>query len=137
MAAQKGRDLLLKVDATGTGTFQTVAGLRATTLAFNAETVDATSQESAGAWRELLAGAGLKSASIRGQGIFKDAASDATVRGYVFAATIVNWQVVIPDFGTIEGPFQVTALEFAGRHDGEVTFELALASAGLLSFVSA
>ena len=132
MAAQKGRDLLLKVDAAGT--FQTVAGLRATTLAFNAESVDTTSQESAGAWRELLAGAGLKSASLRGQGIFKDAASDATVRDLFFNASIFDWQVVIPDFGALQGPFQVTALEFAGRHDGEVTFELALASAGQLTF---
>jgi len=134
MSAQKGRDLLLKVDAAGT--FQTVAGLRTTSLSFNAESVDTTSQESAGAWRELLAGAGLKSASLRGQGIFKDAASDATVRGIFFAASIVDWQIVIPDFGTLQGPFQVTSLEFAGRHDGEVTFELALASAGQLTFTA-
>jgi TP901-1 family phage major tail protein len=134
MAAQKGRDLLLKVDATGTSNFQTVAGLRLSTLAFNAETVDATSQESVGAWRELLAGAGLKSASLRGQGIFKDAASDASVRTLFFNGGIVNWQAIIPDFGTVQGAFQITALEYAGRHDGEVTFELALESAGALSF---
>jgi TP901-1 family phage major tail protein len=134
MAAQKGRDLLLKVDATGTGSYQTVAGLRASTLSFNADAVDATSQESAGAWRELLAGAGLKTAGLRGQGIFKDAASDATVRGYFFASTIVNWQAVIPDFGIVQGPFLITALEFAGRHDGEVTFDIALESAGALTF---
>ena len=132
MTAQKGRDLLLKVH-TGTG-FETVAGLRATSLSFNAETVDATTQDSAGAWRELLAGAGLKTASIRGQGLFKDAASDATVRGLFFSASIVAWQVIIPDFGTLEGPFQISALDYAGRHDGEVTFELALASAGALTF---
>ncbi len=132
MTAQKGRDLLLKVH-NGTG-FETVAGLRATSLSFNAETVDATTQDSAGAWRELLAGAGLKTASIRGQGLFKDAASDATVRGLFFAAQIVAWQVIIPDFGTLEGPFQISALDYAGRHDGEVTFELALASAGALTF---
>ena len=136
MAAQKGRDLLLKVDATGTGTYQTVAGLRSSTIAFNAETVDATSQESAGAWRELLAGAGLKNAGTRGQGIFKDAASDATIRDYFFNATIVNWQIIIPDFGTVQGPFQISALEFAGRHDGEVTFEMALESAGSLTFTA-
>jgi TP901-1 family phage major tail protein len=132
MTAQKGRDLLLKVH-NGTG-FETVAGLRATSLSFNAETVDATTQDSAGAWRELLAGAGLKSASIRGQGIFKDAASDATVRGLFFNAGIVAWQIIIPDFGTLEGPFQISALDYAGRHDGEVTFEMALASAGALTF---
>jgi TP901-1 family phage major tail protein len=134
MAAQKGRDLLLKVDATGAGSYQTVAGLRASTLSFNAETVDATSQDSVGAWRELLAGAGLKTAALRGQGIFKDAASDASVRGYFFNGTIVNWQAIIPDFGIVQGLFQITALEFAGRHDGEVTFEVSLDSAGPLTF---
>lgn len=131
MTAQKGRDLLLKVQSGAD--FQTVAGLRATTLSFNAESVDATSQES-GAWRELLAGAGLRSASLRGQGIFKDAASDATVRQLFFDGAIVPWRVVVPDFGVIEGPFQVTALDYGARHDAEVTFELALASAGPLSF---
>jgi TP901-1 family phage major tail protein len=132
MPAQKGRDLLLKMDQGGS--FTTVAGLRATTLSFNAETVDATTQDSAGAWRELLAGAGLKSASVRGQGLFKDAASDAAVRSRFFAAEIVDWQIVIPDFGVVQGPFQITSLEFAGRHDAEVTFDLALASAGQLIF---
>jgi TP901-1 family phage major tail protein len=136
MAAQRGRDLLLKLDAAGTNSFVTVAGLRANTLSFNAETVDATSQESVGAWRELLAGAGLKSASIRGSGLFRDQASDASVRSVFFNAQIVNWQIVIPDFGIVQGPFQIASLEFAGRHDGEVTFELALASAGALTFTA-
>ncbi len=136
MTAQKGRDLLLKIDTTGAGVFQTVAGLRANALSFNAESVDITHQESAGAWRELLAGAGLKSANVRGQGIFKDAASDETVRGYFFNGTIRRWQVIVPDFGVIDGPFQIVSLEIAGRHDAEVTFELALESAGELTFAA-
>jgi TP901-1 family phage major tail protein len=136
MTAQKGRDLLLKIDTTGAGVFQTVAGLRANALSFNAESVDVTHQESAGAWRELLAGAGLKSANVRGQGIFKDAASDETIRSYFFNGTIRRWQVIVPDFGVIDGPFQITALDIAGRHDAEVTFELALESAGELAFTA-
>lgn len=134
MPAQKGKDLLLKLDQSGSGSYLTVAGLRASTLAFNAETVDITHQESAGRWRELLAGAGVKSATIRGNGIFKDAASDATIRQMVFDGAIRNWQAVIPDFGVVQGPFQIASLEFGGRHDGEVTFDLALASAGELTF---
>ncbi len=137
MTAQKGRDLLLKTDSSGTGSFTTVAGLRTHALSFNAQTVDITHAESAGAWRELLAGAGIKSASIRGQGLFKDDASDALVRQFMFDGTIRDWQVIIPDFGTVTGPFQVTALEYSGQHDGELTFELALESAGLLSFAAA
>lgn len=136
MAAQKGKDLLLKVDSTGAGVYTTVAGLRSKSLAINAETVDITHSESAGQWRELLAGAGAKSARVSGSGVFKDAASDATVRDYTFNGTIRNWQIVVPDFGVIEGAFQITSLDFSARHDGEVAFELTLESAGALTFTA-
>jgi len=136
MAAQKGKDLLLKVDSSGSGAFTTVAGLRSRAIAFNAEAVDVTHQESAGHWRELLAGAGVKSARVTGAGIFKDAASDATVRSYVFDGTIRDWQIVVPDFGTVAGPYHIASLEISGRHDGEVAFEIALESAGELAFTA-
>jgi TP901-1 family phage major tail protein len=136
MAAQKGRDLLLKLDTTGAGAFQTVAGLRSHALSFNTGVVDASSQESVNQWRELLGGAGLKTAALRGSGIFKDAASDLTMRSYFFNGTIRAWQVVIPGFGIVEGPFQITALDYAARHDAEVTFELALESAGEMTFTA-
>lgn len=136
MTAQKGKDLLLKVDSDGLGSFSTVAGLRARSLAFNTDTVDITDAESSGQWRELLAGAGVKTAQVSGSGIFKDAASDEIVRSYFFASTIRDWQIIIPDFGVIEGAFQITALEFSGQHDGEVTFEIALQSAGSISFTA-
>ena len=66
MTAQKGKDLLLKIDTTGSGSFATVAGLRSRQIAFNAESVDVTDAESAGRWRELLEGAGVKRASLGG-----------------------------------------------------------------------
>ncbi len=132
MVAQKGKDLLLKVH--DGGGYATVAGLRSKKLAFNAETVDVTDAESAGRWRELLGGAGVQRASLSGSGLFKDQSSDALVRAAFFDGTILAWQVVIPDFGTVSGPFQITALEYAGAHDGELTFDLALESAGQLSF---
>ena len=137
MPAQKGKDLLLKVDSDGAGAFTTVAGLRSRSLAFNTETVDITHADSAGRWRELLSGAGAKSARVTGSGIFKDAASDALIRDYFFNGTIRAWQLVIPDFGTVEGPFQITSLELTGRHDAEVAFDLSLDSAGELTFAAA
>jgi TP901-1 family phage major tail protein len=136
MAAQKGKDLLLKVDSTGAGVFTTIAGLRSRAIAFNAETVDVTHQESAGQWRELLQGAGVKSVRLTGAGIFKDAASDELVRSYVFNGTIRDWQVVVPDFGTIEAPFQITSFELTGRHDGEIAFEIGVESAGEVVFTA-
>ncbi|MFN3724233.1 MAG: phage major tail protein, TP901-1 family [Paracoccaceae bacterium] len=136
MATQSGKDLLLKVDLTGDGTFETVAGLRATRISFNAETVDVTSLESAGGWRELLGGAGVKSAAISGSGVFRDANTDERARQIFFDGEVPNFQVIIPDFGVVEGPFMITAIEYAGSHNGEATYEMSLASAGALSFVA-
>lgn len=134
MAAQSGKNMLLKLDQTGAGSFLTVAGLRTRALSFNASSVDTTDQESAGRWRELLAGGGIRRASVSGAGVFKDAASDAQIRALFFAGTIRTWQLIIPDFGTVAGPFQIVALEFSADHAGEVTFDLALESAGEVTF---
>lgn len=134
MSAQSGKDLLVKVDMDGNGVFETMAGLRATRLSFNAEQVDVTSLESAGGWRELLTGGGVKSASISGSGVFRDGATDARARQIFFDGATPAFQVVIPDFGIVEGNFQITGIEYAGSHDGEATYEVSLASAGALIF---
>lgn len=135
MAVQSGRDLLIKIDLTGDGSFSTLAGLRTTRLTFNADTVEVTSLDSGG-WRELLAGAGVRSAAISGAGVFRDAATDARARAIFFAGDTPAFQVIVPDFGVMEGPFQITALEYAGAHDGEASYSLSLASAGPLVFTA-
>ena len=134
MAAQNGKDLLIKLDLTGGGLFTTIAGLRATRISFNAETVDVTSLESQGGWRELLGGAGVRSANVSGSGVFVDSATDDRARQIFFAGTVETFQVIIPEFGIVEGPFQITAIEYAGSYNGEATYELSLASAGALTF---
>lgn len=136
MAAQSGKDLLIKVDMDGNGTFSTLAGLRASRISFNAEQVDVTSLESVGGWRELLAGAGVRSANISGSGVFKDDATDARARELFFDGETPAFQVIVPDFGIVEGPFQVAALEYAGSHEGEASYELSMASAGALTFTA-
>ncbi|SCZ71654.1 phage major tail protein, TP901-1 family [Epibacterium ulvae] len=136
MAAQNGKDLLIKVDMTGDGQFTTIAGLRATRISFDAESVDITSLDSQGGWRELLGGAGVRSATISGSGVFRDADTDARTRQLFFDGETPRFQVVVPDFGIIEGAFQVTGLEYAGSHNGEATYELTLASAAALSFTA-
>ena len=136
MGAQNGKDLLIKVDMTGDGQFETIAGLRATRVSFNAESVDVTSLESQGGWGELLSGAGVKSAAISGAGVFRDADTDERARQIFFDGETPGFQVIIPDFGVIEGPFQVTAIEYAGNHDGEATYEMSMASAGSLVFTA-
>jgi TP901-1 family phage major tail protein len=133
MSAQRGKDILLKIES-APGVFTTVAGLRARTISLNARAVDATDGDSAGRWRELLAGAGVKSAAVAGQGIFRDSASDALIREAFFDQAARMWRLIVPDFGVLEGPFLVAALEYAGEHEGEATFAISLASAGEVTF---
>ncbi|GJD42909.1 hypothetical protein AFCDBAGC_0751 [Methylobacterium cerastii] len=135
MTAQKGKDLLIRA-GNGAGGFVAVAGLRARQVAFNAEAVDVTNADSAGRWRELLAGAGVRRAAISGSGVFRDEASDLRLRQVFFDGVIETFQVVVPAFGTLEGPFQITALEYRGDHAGEVTFDMSLESAGAVAFTA-
>ena len=134
MTAQRGRDILLKIEGGTAGVFTTVAGLRARTITLNARTVDVTDADSAGRWRELLSGAGVKSAAVSGQGVFRDGESDALIREAFFDQSAPTWRLIVPDFGVLEGPFLVAALEYAGEHEGEASFAMSLASAGEVTF---
>lgn len=134
MATQYGKDLLVKIDLDGSGDFETLAGLRATRIAFNAETIDVTSIESDGGWRELLAGGGVKSASVSGSGVFRDADTDARARQVFFDGATPDFQIIIPDFGILRGAFQINSLEYAGQYEGEASYEISLASASAIIF---
>lgn len=135
MGAQAGKDLLIRA-GDGAGGFVAVAGLRTRQFTLNAEAVDVTNADSAGRWRELLSGAGVRRASISGSGVFRDQASDTRLRQAFFDGVILPFQIVVPAFGTIEGPFQIASLEYRGDHSGEVTFDMSLESAGALAFAA-
>lgn len=135
MTAQAGRDLLVRIaNPDGPSPYVTVAGLRARTLTFDAGVIDVTTADAPGGWRELLAGAGLRTASVSGSGVFVDARADARLRDAFFTGASPAFQIVIPDFGLVEGPFQVSALEYAGRHDAELAVSMTLESAGPIVF---
>jgi len=135
MPIQRGRDLLIKLQGAD-NLFVTVGGIRTKRLALNSDTVDVTHAESAGRWRELLEGAGMRRASISGSGVFKDQDSNRLLRQIFFDGTIRRFQIIVPGFGTIEGPFQIASLDYRGEHVAELTFEIALESAGELTFQS-
>lgn len=104
MSAQKGKDLLIKLDLDGS--FVTVAGLRAKRLAFNTETVDITDADSSGRWRELLGGSGVQRASLSGSGIFKDAQSDDLVRVLFLIVRSKIGKLPFPILARLSDPFR-------------------------------
>ena len=133
MVAQNGRDMLVKIKNEA-GDYVTMAGLRSKAFRLNAQTVDITNTDSAQGWKELLPGAGVKSAEISGAGVFRDTESDALARTAFFEQSVETYRFILPDFGIIEGPFLLTSLSYAGTYQGEATYELTLMSAGAPSF---
>jgi len=146
MAAQKGLDMLLKINTSGS-TYATVGGLRSTSITLNDESVDVTSKDSLG-HRALLAGGGMNSVSVSASGVFTDASTEEAVRVAFFAqantsdgssaqtAAFTNFQFLIPDFGTLTGSFQITSLEYAGEYNGEVTYSMSFESAGYIAYAA-
>ena len=133
MVAQNGRDMLVKIKNEA-GDYVTMAGLRSKAFRLNAQTVDITNTDSAQGWKELLPGAGVKSAEISGASVFRDAESDVLARTAFFEQSVETYRFILPDFGVVEGPFLLTSLSYAGTYQGEATYELTLMSAGAPSF---
>ena len=135
MAGQRGRDVLIKISEDGVPENDiTVAGIRANEIELTAEGVDGTAMDSPEAWRELVPGAGIKTARVSGRGIFKDAESDHRMRHLVFTGQIVSWRLIIPGMGALFGPLHIKELKWGGAYDGEASFSITLESAGRIVF---
>ncbi len=146
MAAQKGLDVLMKIDISGTKT--TIGGLRSTSITLNDESVDITNKDSLGT-RTLLAGAGVNSLSVSGSGVFTDSAAEVAVRTAFAAqqnttdgssaqtAAFESFQFIMPNLGTYTGNFQITSLEYSGEYNGEATYSMSFESAGYITFAAA
>ena len=135
MAVQKGRDVLVRIrEDNAPDGFVSVAGIRARSIKLAARLVDATNNDSPQAWRELLAGAGSKFVDVAGSGVFCDAASDVRLRSVFFNQDAETFELVIPDFGVLSGPFMIQDLAYTGDHDSEARFSITLKSAGEIGF---
>ncbi|HIK63750.1 MAG TPA: phage major tail protein, TP901-1 family [Henriciella marina] len=135
MSGQRGRDVLIKIsDSAMPETFTTVAGIRTSSFDLEQKSVDATSMDSPGGWRELLGDAGLRSMRVRGRGLFKDAASDARLRAVFLSGELCSFKLCVPGFGDFTGLFQIAQLGWAASFDGEATFSIDLQSAGQITF---
>ncbi len=137
MAAQKGSAIVVSFkDDAGSPAYNVIGGFRTRNISFNAEAVDITNANSTGIWRELLNEAGVRSASLSGEGVFVDDAAAEAVRDAFFENELRDAKILIPDFGTFEGQWKVTALQLAGEYNREVTHSMTLESAGAITFTA-
>ena len=140
MTAQLGQDLRVRIGTIAANpvgdSYVTLGGIRSSTITRNKEIVDVTNKDSAGN-RALLGGAGIKSTTISGSGVFTDTTSETTIVSAYDSNTLYNYEIVVPDFGTFRGKFEVSSLEYGGEHNGEVTYSLTLESSGEITFTAA
>lgn len=130
MAAEKGSAFLLKVGNGGSSvSYSTVAGLRTTQLSINGEAVAITSKDSGG-WRELLSGAGVRSVSVSGAGVFTGSAAEARVKANALSGVLDDYRLSFESGETMTGRFLVTRLDYAGDFNGERSYTLSLESSG-------
>lgn len=130
MAAEKGSAFLLKLgDGGAPEAFSTIAGLRTTQMSIASEPVVVTNKGSGG-WREMLSGAGTRHVSVSGAGVFNGSAAEALLKAHALGGVVARYQLSFESGETIEGPFLVTRLDYAGDFGGERTYTLSLESAG-------
>jgi len=130
MSAEKGSAFLLKVgDGGAPPVFATVAGMRTTQLSVNGEAVNVTSKDSGG-WRQLLSGAGVRSVSVSGSGIFTGSAAETRIKANALAGLIDDYELSFESGERLQGKFLLTRLDYAGDHGGERTYALNLESSG-------
>jgi len=137
MAAFGGKDFILKLgDGGGSEVFTMVGGLRATSMSINAEAIDVTHQGSA-QWKTLIDGAGIKSVSISGSGVFEQDSTIAQIRTDILAQTLRNFQIVEHSSGDyFQGKFKITSMERAGDYDNEQSWSISLESSGAITYTA-
>ena len=130
MAVEKGSAFLLKVgDGAATPAFATVAGLRTTQLSVNGEAVVVTNKDSGG-WRQLLSGAGVRSVSVSGAGVFTGSAAETRIRGNALGGVLDDYRLSFESGETMTGRFLVARLDYAGDFNGERSYTMSLESSG-------
>lgn len=130
MAIERGSAFLLKVgDGATPPAYATVAGLRTTQLSINGEAVVVTNKGSGG-WRELLSGAGVRSVSVSGAGVFTGSAAEARLKGNALSGALDEYELSFESGEKMRGRFLVARLDYAGDFNGERSYTLALESSG-------
>lgn len=136
MPAYAGKDILLQVNTTGS-TYVNLGGLRTKNITLNSEMIDITNSDSTNLWREILTTAGVKTLTATGSGVFLDGADvNKIVTNMLTTTGVYLSKLIVPGLGEFAGNVAYTQISFAGNHNGEVTFDVTIESAGPMTFTA-
>lgn len=116
--------------------FKSVGGLRSKSFSFQAEGIDISNQES-DEWKVMLDGAGIRSFSVSGGGVYTNQAVFQGLFTKARANTIAGLMFIEVKTDTIfEGAFKITSLEISGDYDAESNYSISAESSGAINVVT-
>lgn len=109
--------------------FKTVGGLRTSSFAFASEAIEISNYGS-NQWRQVKDGAGFRTVSISGDGVYTSAANFRQLELDAFSNTLVCLGFVDVTAGRVyHGCFKIVSVEASAEFSGEATFTLSAESA--------
>lgn len=125
MAATRSKDFVLK-RYDGVSAWDTIGGLRATSLTINNEQIDVTSKDGDD-WRKMITG-GIQSMSVSGGGVFENGSVMQSFLTDAMANTLNDYRLVDGNGNTFEGEFQITSYGLSGDHTAALEYTCSLES---------
>lgn len=110
--------------------FNTIGGLRSSSNAFNTEAIDV-SNHGTNQWKKIKDGAGMRSSSISGSGVYNAEDNFKQMEVDAFANKLQCLAFVDIAGGRIySGCYKVTSVENSGEYDGEAAYSMSAESSG-------
>lgn len=122
--------------ASPTEAFTEIGLLDVRRFLFRQTASDATNESTADGWRALLA-SGTRSMRLEGLGLFRSSSAEIALMTKMLNRTTPNFLLILPEWGTFQGPFHIAEMEFEGRFQGDFSYRLIFESAGALTFTAA
>jgi len=133
MAAQQGRELLLKIhdesEALPGGNYEIIGGFKTNNFGINGQAIDISNKDSNG-FKETLEGGGQISLTFDGNGVFLDDAAFKRTHDHMLAQTHPNCIIIIPDFAQYTGKFAITGFTMAGNDGDAISYNISFESTG-------
>ncbi|UOK71712.1 phage tail tube protein [Ancylobacter polymorphus] len=122
MSQQNARELVIK--RYNGSTFDFVCGIRTRSMPISNAQIDTTVPDCTNPSAPISATAmpGRQTLSFTGDGLFDNAQIGKSVADDARTQAITDYQIIVPGYGTFEGPFMVADFEFSGDMEDPLAF---------------
>lgn len=129
-AASDGQEVIVAPRIAGV--YTAIGGFTARSITLNNAPVEFTNANS-NHWREMLSGAGIRSAEISGSGVFVNDAGIKMMLAAVIDGTLKDMQFELPGVIRFTGWWSITSCDLQTSHDTADSYNFAASSSGAIT----